>query len=130
MLLNRARGIRFRTAHLSRWQVSVCGRAAFASSSRSSSSVVMAQGSGTGNIEGPPGLMDKGVKSGFIDAVGNTPLIRLNGVSDLTGCNIYGKAEYCNPGGSVKGTIKFSDFPENTESQMDRWIDGSMNLKF
>jgi cysteine synthase A len=81
-----------------RWQGSGGGRAAeFFSSSRS---VVMAKSSG--KIEAPPGLSDKGVKSGFIDAVGNTPLIRLNGVSDLTGCNIYGKAEYCNPGGSVK----------------------------
>lgn len=39
---------------------------------------------------------------GFIDAVGNTPLIRLNGVSEETGCNILGKAEFLNPGGSVK----------------------------
>jgi cysteine synthase len=36
------------------------------------------------------------------DLIGNTPLIRLNKVSELTGCNIYGKAEFLNPGGSVK----------------------------
>lgn len=36
------------------------------------------------------------------DLVGNTPLIRLESLSKLTGCNIYGKAEYLNPGGSVK----------------------------
>ena len=53
-------------------------------------------------VEALPGLTDRGVKRGFIDAVGNTPLIRLNGVSEATGCDIYGKAEYCNPGGSVK----------------------------
>lgn len=35
-------------------------------------------------------------------AIGNTPLIRLNKVSELTGCNIYGKAEFLNPGQSVK----------------------------
>src|SRR6201990_1086143 len=35
-------------------------------------------------------------------AVGNTPLIRLRGVSDETGCEILGKAEFMNPGGSVK----------------------------
>jgi cysteine synthase len=42
------------------------------------------------------------IKSGFIGAVGNTPLIRLNSVSDETGCEILGKAEFLNPGGSVK----------------------------
>jgi cysteine synthase len=35
-------------------------------------------------------------------AIGNTPLIRLNQVSELTGCEIYGKAEFLNPGQSVK----------------------------
>jgi cysteine synthase A len=38
----------------------------------------------------------------FVDAVGRTPLIRLRGVSHETGCEIYGKAEFMNPGGSVK----------------------------
>ncbi len=38
----------------------------------------------------------------FIDAVGNTPLIRLARVSEETGCEILGKAEFMNPGGSVK----------------------------
>src|ERR1700729_1672497 len=38
----------------------------------------------------------------FIDAVGRTPLIRLRRVSDETGCEILGKAEFMNPGGSVK----------------------------
>jgi cysteine synthase A len=40
--------------------------------------------------------------NGFIDAVGNTPLIRLNSVSEETGCEIFGKAEFLNPSGSVK----------------------------
>ena len=39
---------------------------------------------------------------GFVAAIGNTPLIRLKGISDATGCDIYGKAEFMNPGGSVK----------------------------
>ena len=39
---------------------------------------------------------------GFVEAIGNTPLIRLKGISDMTGCNIFGKAEFMNPGGSVK----------------------------
>ncbi|MEE4190336.1 MAG: cysteine synthase A [Halieaceae bacterium] len=34
--------------------------------------------------------------------IGNTPLLHLRKVSELTGCNIYGKAEFMNPGGSVK----------------------------
>ena len=38
----------------------------------------------------------------FLDAVGRTPLIRLRRVSEQTGCEIYGKAEFMNPGGSVK----------------------------
>ena len=42
------------------------------------------------------------VRQGFRETIGNTPLIRLKEASDNTGCNIYGKAEFLNPGGSVK----------------------------
>jgi cysteine synthase len=42
------------------------------------------------------------ITDGFIGAVGNTPLIRLRRLSDETGCEILGKAEFMNPGGSVK----------------------------
>ena len=38
----------------------------------------------------------------FIDGIGNTPLVKLKAASEITKCNIYGKAEYLNPGGSVK----------------------------
>jgi cysteine synthase A len=38
----------------------------------------------------------------IIDLIGNTPLVYLKKVSELTGCRIYGKAEFLNPGGSVK----------------------------
>ena len=38
----------------------------------------------------------------LVDCIGNTPLIRLNRLSDETGCEILGKAEFLNPGGSVK----------------------------
>lgn len=38
----------------------------------------------------------------LIDSIGKTPLIRLNRLSDTTGCEILGKAEFMNPGGSVK----------------------------
>ena len=40
--------------------------------------------------------------SQLIDCIGNTPLIRINGLSDRSGCEILGKAEFMNPGGSVK----------------------------
>ncbi|KAA0593583.1 cysteine synthase A [Azospirillum lipoferum] len=42
------------------------------------------------------------IRNGFIGAIGNTPLIRLEGPSKATGCEILGKAEFLNPGGSVK----------------------------
>ena len=42
------------------------------------------------------------LKNNFIESIGNTPLIKLKAASEITGCNIYGKAEYLNPGGSVK----------------------------
>ncbi len=42
------------------------------------------------------------IRKGFTDAVGHTPLIRLNQLSDETGCEILGKAEFLNPGSSVK----------------------------
>jgi cysteine synthase len=42
------------------------------------------------------------ISDGFVGSVGNTPLIRLRGVSEETGCEILGKAEFMNPGGSVK----------------------------
>lgn len=42
------------------------------------------------------------VRDGFIGTIGNTPLIRLKGPSEATGCEILGKAEFLNPGGSVK----------------------------
>jgi cysteine synthase len=42
------------------------------------------------------------VVHGFIGAIGNTPLLHLKGVSAETGCEILGKAEFMNPGGSVK----------------------------
>ena len=38
----------------------------------------------------------------FVDAIGNTPLIKLKKASEETGCTILGKAEFLNPGGSVK----------------------------
>lgn len=42
------------------------------------------------------------IRNGVIDAIGNTPLIKLKGASQATGCTILGKAEFMNPGQSVK----------------------------
>ena len=44
----------------------------------------------------------KNIQDSFISGIGNTPLIKLRAASEITGCNIYGKAEFMNPGGSVK----------------------------
>ena len=43
----------------------------------------------------------------IIDLIGNTPLIYLREASELTGCKIYGKAEFLNPGQSVKDRAAF-----------------------
>jgi cysteine synthase A len=42
------------------------------------------------------------IRKGFVGSIGETPLIRLNRASQMTGCEILGKAEFLNPGGSVK----------------------------
>jgi len=42
------------------------------------------------------------VRNGFVEAIGNTPLIHLRKASEESGCTILGKAEFMNPGGSVK----------------------------
>ena len=47
--------------------------------------------------QNPPPITD-----GLLGAIGHTPLIRLNRASEATGCTILGKAEFMNPGGSVK----------------------------
>lgn len=42
------------------------------------------------------------IKDGFVGTIGNTPMIRLAKASEETGCTILGKAEFLNPGGSIK----------------------------
>ena len=42
------------------------------------------------------------IRAGFIESIGNTPLIKLRAASAATGCTILGKAEFLNPGGSIK----------------------------
>ncbi len=48
------------------------------------------------------------IRDGFIETIGNTPLIRLKQASEETGCEILGKAEFLNPGGSVKDRAALS----------------------
>ena len=45
------------------------------------------------------------VTSGVLDSIGHTPLLRLKRASEATGCNIVAKAEFMNPGGSIKDRI-------------------------
>src|ERR1700761_7942514 len=47
-------------------------------------------------------LQPTGIAQDLAGAIGNTPLIRLRRASEATGCTILGKAEFMNPGGSVK----------------------------
>jgi cysteine synthase A len=48
------------------------------------------------------------IRDGFIGTIGNTPLIKLKRASEATGCTILGKAEFLNPGGSVKDRAALS----------------------
>ncbi|MFP5405170.1 MAG: pyridoxal-phosphate dependent enzyme, partial [Gammaproteobacteria bacterium] len=48
------------------------------------------------------------IRDGFVGTIGNTPLIRLRRASELTGCEVLGKAEFLNPGGSVKDRAALS----------------------
>ena len=50
----------------------------------------------------------KNIQNNFISGIGNTPLFKLRAASEITGCNIYGKAEYLNPGGSVKDCLLYT----------------------
>jgi cysteine synthase A len=47
-------------------------------------------------------MASSAIRHDFADLVGNTPLVRLKRVSEMTGCEILGKCEFLNPGGSVK----------------------------
>ena len=58
------------------------------------------------------------MKSGFLESIGNTPLIRLARASEETGCDIYGKAEFMNPGGSVKDRAALGIITEAEASGM------------
>src|SRR5262245_31355228 len=53
-------------------------------------------------LSAPVQLVTMQIRDGFVSTIGNTPLIKLHGPSALTGCTILGKAEFLNPGQSVK----------------------------
>lgn len=55
-------------------------------------------------------------RNGLVDAIGNTPLIRINSLSDATGSEILGKCEFLNPGGSVKDRVAVKIIEEALES--------------
>ncbi|XP_020591126.1 cysteine synthase 2 [Phalaenopsis equestris] len=55
-------------------------------------------------------------RRGLIDAIGNTPLIRINSLCEATGCEILGKAEFLNPGGSVKDRVAVKIIEEALKS--------------
>ncbi len=60
----------------------------------------------------------KNSQNNFIEGIGNTPLIKLKAASKITGCNIYGKAEYLNPGGSVKDRAAFALIKDAQEKKL------------
>ncbi|KAI3820469.1 hypothetical protein L1987_08017 [Smallanthus sonchifolius] len=55
-------------------------------------------------------------RNGVVGAIGNTPLIRISSLSDATGCEILAKAEFLNPGGSVKDRVAVKIIEEALES--------------
>lgn len=55
-------------------------------------------------------------RRGLVGAIGNTPLIRINSLSEATGCEILGKCEFLNPGGSVKDRVAVKIIEEAIES--------------
>eukprot|EP00897_Mesotaenium_endlicherianum_P000913 jgi/Mesen1/10822/ME000093S10342 len=56
------------------------------------------------------------IAEGILGAIGNTPLIRIRSLSEATGCEILGKAEFLNPGGSVKDRVALQIITEALES--------------
>jgi len=54
----------------------------------------------------------------FVSLIGNTPLIKLRGPSEKTSCNIYGKAEFLNPGGSVKDRAAYAIIKDAEEKKL------------
>ncbi|RPA91383.1 PALP-domain-containing protein [Choiromyces venosus 120613-1] len=53
----------------------------------------------------PPSKVKEDIRNGLEECIGNTPLIRIKCLSEATGCEILGKAEFLEPGGSVKDRV-------------------------
>lgn len=66
--------------------------------------------------ENNPQGMASSTRNGFLDSIGNTPLIRLPWASEQAGCTILGKAEFLNPGGSVKDRAALALITDAIES--------------
>jgi len=64
----------------------------------------------------------KNSQNTFVEGIGNTPLIKLKAASEITGCNIYGKAEYLNPGGSVKDRAALALIKDAEEKKLIKGI--------
>ncbi|KAF6145064.1 hypothetical protein GIB67_013415 [Kingdonia uniflora] len=60
--------------------------------------------------------ISKKPRNGLIDAIGNTPLIKINSLSEATGCEILAKVEFLNPGGSVKDRVAVKIIEEALDS--------------
>jgi cysteine synthase A len=54
------------------------------------------------SVTNEAGMTSRNIRASVVEAIGDTPLIRLRGASEATGCEILGKAEFMNPGQSVK----------------------------
>ncbi|KAJ0751370.1 putative cystathionine beta-synthase [Helianthus annuus] len=65
---------------------------------------------------------NKPKRNGIVGAIGNTPLIRINSLSDATGCEILAKAEFLNPGGSVKDRVAVQIIEEATNVDKDKLL--------
>ena len=57
------------------------------------------------------------INNDVVEAIGNTPLIKLKRASEMTGCTILGKAEFMNPGQSVKDRAGQADDPRGGETR-------------
>ena len=62
------------------------------------------------------------IRDGFCGLVGNTPLVRLRRASEETGCDILGKAEFLNPGQSVKDRAALWIIRDAIAAGAQRWV--------
>ena len=58
------------------------------------------------------------LKNDFNECIGNTPLIKLKLASEISGCNIYGKCEFLNPGGSIKDRAAYQIIKDGIDKKV------------